>query len=291
VPDFTFLGVPADSVGRGGGAETAPAAIRRQGLVELLGGRDAGDLAVSIRGEERDPGTGILASDSVLATTRVVRGAVEELLRASERPFLAGGCCALVPGALAGARAVAGQTGLVYVDGHLDLYDGTTSPTGEAADMPLGVALGLGPVAWVDACGGAPVAAADVHVLGPRDLDESQTYGMTHPDAIAGLTFVDGDAVRRAPAAVGERAVASMLAGPGLFWLALDVDVLDERVFPATDYATPGGLELHELEALVRPLLRSSALAGVSLACFNPDKDPGGRCGRGLAALLRRALA
>ena len=63
----------------------------------------------------------------------------------------------------------------------------------------------------------------------------------------------------------------------------LDVDVLDELAFPATDYLMPGGLTLAELGELIWPLLASPALAGVSLACYNPQKDPGGQ---GAAALV-----
>ncbi len=47
-------------------------------------------------------------------------------------------------GAVAGARDTFGRGGLVNVDGHLDLYDHRTSPTGEAADMPSAALLGLG---------------------------------------------------------------------------------------------------------------------------------------------------
>jgi hypothetical protein len=47
------IGVPFDSVGRGGGGtETAPATLRGLGLPEALGARDEGDLAVRIG---RDP--------------------------------------------------------------------------------------------------------------------------------------------------------------------------------------------------------------------------------------------
>ena len=42
-PTFTYLGVPIDSVGRQGGTEFGPAALRRLGIVEVLGGEDAGD--------------------------------------------------------------------------------------------------------------------------------------------------------------------------------------------------------------------------------------------------------
>ena len=69
----------------------------------------------------------------------------------------------------------------------------------------------------------------------------------------------------------------------------LDVDVLDEQAFPATDYLMPGGLSRDELAELMRPLLASPGLAGVSLACYNPAKDPGGAGARYLAGLFRRA--
>jgi arginase len=130
---MTLIGVPIDSVGRSGGTEHGPAALRDLGLLAALGGEDGGDLDVSVRGERRDPATGILAADGVLATTATIRAAVAARIAAGERPFLAGGCCAELPGALAGARdALGGPLGLVHLDGHLDLYDGETSPTGEA---------------------------------------------------------------------------------------------------------------------------------------------------------------
>ena len=38
--------------------------------------------------------------------TAAVRSAVSEVVAAGERPFVLGGCCSLVPGAMAGARDV-----------------------------------------------------------------------------------------------------------------------------------------------------------------------------------------
>ncbi len=52
---WTIIGVPIDSVGRAGGTEHAPRALREAGLLEALGALDGGDLDVRIRGEERDP--------------------------------------------------------------------------------------------------------------------------------------------------------------------------------------------------------------------------------------------
>jgi arginase len=290
-PRFTFLGVPIDSVGRTGGTELAPAAIREASGDSWLWPVDAGDLEVSIRGDDRDPDTGIIASADVLATTEAVRRAVGALLDDEQTPFVMGGCCTLLPGALAGSRRVLGPTALVYIDGHLDLYDGTTSPTGEAADMPMSVVLGLGPAAWVEACGGRVLDPTHAAVVGFRDLEEALGYGHPHPKEIARLTAIDADAVRaRGGSAVG-RELVERFRDPGRVWVHLDVDVLDEAVFPATDYLMPGGLGWPELTDLLDPLLTSPSLAGMSVGCYNPTKDPDGADGRALVEAFRTAVA
>jgi arginase len=272
------IGVPVDSVGRGGGTELAPGVLRELGLPAALGARDEGDLQVRIRGEQRDPDTGIVASADVLDCTAAIRAAVAAAIAAEERPFLVGGCCAELPGALAGARDVLGAPlGLAHLDGHLDLYDGETSTTGEAADMPISVALGIGPAGWVDAAGGAGTIPERTAIVGFRDRAESIADGMRQPE----------DLRERGVAAAGAE-LAARLTAAGPFWLHLDVDVLDEAVFPATDYLQPDGLGWDELAAILAPLAASEELIGASLACYNPDKDPGLECGRRLVDALGR---
>jgi arginase len=288
---FNLIGVPIDSVGRSGGTELAPAALRELGVAAALGAGDAGDLDVRIRGEERDPTTGVLGSSDVLATTSTLRHAVARALEGEERPFLLGGCCAELPGALAGARDALGRIGLAYVDGHLDLYDGRTSPTGEAADMPVAVALGRGPERWVEAVGGASLAVENTALLGYRDQVESLEHGMLQPEELGPeLTHVSVDELRvEGVRAVAERVAAALSVAH--FWLHLDVDVLDQDVFKATDYLLPNGMSWAELGDCLRPLASRSALAGVSLACYNPEKDPGHRCGRALVEALGAAFS
>jgi arginase len=194
-------------------------------------------------------------------------------------------------GALAAARDVYGRVGLAYLDGHFDLYDGVTSPTGEAADMPVSVALGFGPDAWRDAVGGASVAGSDVVLLGPRDLDASLEDGMRHPGSVDGLTYrTNADLRGDGPSAAGEAAAAHLSAGPGRVWVHLDVDVLDELVFPATDYLDPDGLTWDELTETMQPVFASTDVIGVSVGCYNPEKDPGEACGRALVGAFRGLL-
>jgi arginase len=285
--ELVLIGVPVDSVGRSGGTEHAPRALRDLGLAAAVGASDRGDLDLRIRGEERDPETGILASDDVLAATRAIRSSVAEIVSDGRRPLLVGGDCSELPGALAGARDSLGGVGLAHVDGHLDLYDGVTSPTGEAADMPISVILGRGPRRWVEVAGGAATEADRVAIVGYRDREESLRYGMTQPEALdPEPDHRSADGVRSAGAGPSGEAVAGHLGAAGPFWLHLDVDVLDQDVFPATDYLMPGGLSWEELSQLLGPLLASEALAGASIACYNPEKDPDLACGRALVEAL-----
>ena len=53
----------------------------------------------------------------------------------------------------------------------------------------------------------------------------------------------------------------------------------------------PGGLSRDEVADLMRPLLASPALAGLSLACYNPAKDADGDGARYLVGLFQRAVA
>jgi arginase len=284
------IGVPVDSVGRSGGAEVASATLRELGLAEALGARDEGDLAVRIRGDERDPSTGIVASADVLRTTAAIRAAVAAALAAEERPFLIGGCCAELPGALAGARdALGAPLGLAHLDGHLDLYDGETSTTGEAADMPISVALGIGPAAWVDAAGGAAAIPERTALVGFRDRAQTIADGMRQPEDLVRPPLLYGVAeLRERGVGAAAAELTSRLEAAGPFWLHLDVDVLDETLFPATDYPQPNGLDWDELAALLTPLTASDHLLGASLACYNPDKDPDLEHGRRLVEALGR---
>jgi arginase len=294
---FTTLGVPIDSVGLGHaephGTERSPAAVRAAGL-DRLGWPDAGDLAVRIPDHDRDPATGLVGQVGVLATTDVLRRVVAERCAAGDRPFLLGGCCTLLAGALAGARDALGLVGLVYVDGHLDFYDGATSPTGEAADMPVAVVLGDGPAPWVERVAPVPVAPPSaIAILGYHDPTElGDVGGQLAIHRQAGLFDADADAIRRdGPAATARAALAHVGRVADPIWLHVDLDVLDETVFPATDYLLPGGLDWDELVELLRPVATDPNLVGWSVSCYNPEKDPDGADGRALVRAIEQIFA
>jgi arginase len=293
--NWTALGVPVDSVAApaGGplfGTELGPQAMRDHGLVDRLQATDAGDLDVRIVGPDRDPRSGIVGWPSVGATVSEIRVAVGKMMAAGARPLLLGGCCTILMGAAAGARDVLGRVGLAYADGHVDVYDHRTSPTGEAADMPVAGLLGIGWPELMATMGMMPVIdGGDVVVLGARDVDEAADIGDL-PQRL-GITVHGPDDIAAGPGALGQ-ATRDRFAGSGLpYWMHLDLDVLDEEVFPATDYLMPGGIDMSQLADLLRPLGHDPALVGVSIGCYNPQKDPDGRYGAALTDLLADVLA
>ena len=282
---LAIFDAPLDCSGAGRGEERAPAALRAAGLVERLSARDAGEAEARIRDSRRDPDTGVIGADDVRRASRAIASRVRDVHEGREIPLILGGDCTLLLGAF---QALPHGTGLWFVDGHADFYDGESSPTGEAADMDLAVLTGHGPPGLLPGDGSLLEPDAVV-LLGhrPDDLDpEVAAENARLDDAIHALTAPE---VReRGAARVGAEAAARLTERPA--WLHLDLDVLDQGALPAVSYPQPDGLDWDELEALVAPLATAPNLVGISVADFNPDRDPDGahaaRVVDALAAIL-----
>lgn len=289
---FVFAGVPIDCIGAPDeqaqpfGCELAPGALRTCGLA--VGFADLGDLPVRLTGQERDRSNGVKGWPGVLSTTSAVRSLVASVVADGDVPVLLGGCCTLLPGALAGARDMIGPVGLAYFDGHLDMYDGATSTTGEPADMPIAVITGVGPSDWVSMASTPLVPVERVALIGPRDRDEAVSLSSALPEDVGVAPEIVPFDIRSLGApTVSAGALAAV--GPS-YWVHVDVDVLDQDEFPATDYLMSGGLAFGELAELLEPLVRGPGIAGLSLACFNPALDADGVCGSRLASMVRSLL-
>jgi arginase len=177
---------------------------------------------------------------------------------------------------LAAAKERLGRVGLAFLDGHVDYFGGQTSPSGEAADMDLAFVTGHGPQGLVDLAGPPIVEPEDVVVIGHRpDLDEEARREVALVDER--IQLVEAKAVRRGdPERLGRYGAQRLEVQTDRYWVHFDIDVFDEGEMPAVTYPQPDGLRWGEAEALLRPLLSSSALLGLSIADFVPDKDPDG---------------
>jgi arginase len=105
---------------------------------------------------------------------------------------------------------------------------------------------------------------------------------------------LDREAVRQVgTAAAAEQAVAFLTRrdGPQGFWIHVDADVFDETIMRAVDDPRPNGLAWEDLVSVLRVAIASGNAVGLQIAIYNPDFDPDGSNGRGLAATIRSALA
>ncbi|MBM0279438.1 arginase family protein [Micromonospora tarensis] len=197
------------------------------------------------------------AADLVRAGA-AISARVGALISDGHRPLVLGGDCAILPGI---CRALPPATDLWFVDAHPDFLDGTTSPTGEAADMDLSVITGHGPAAAVGPAG-ALIEPNRVHLIGHRPAsDESSRVEAARIDPAIHQVPV-AELLRRGAATVGAGLATE---GDGPAWLHLDLDVVDPRDLPAVTYPEPDGPRWADLIALVTPLARAERLLGMSV--------------------------
>jgi arginase len=272
------IGAPFNSAGTADGVAAAPAALRRAGLVERVGGRDAGDLTIDGLTPERSVRSGLKAEWALVALVERCRAAVRAAHSDGQFPLLVGGDCAVLLGALAATRDRWGGTGLVMADGHEDGYPPHRSLTGEAADCELYLALGLPaeglPAALAELL--PLVAPRQVALIGPRDDAVIARDGV--PSLRGTVPMVtDVEVVVRGPAAVAAAAAAEVAATAPAWWLHTDLDVLATDQLAAVDYPQPGGLSWDQLALLTKAALATSGCAGWTVTIYNPDLDPDGR--------------
>ena len=293
VEGWVLVGAPLDCSGTNRGEARAPGALRDAGLAQRTGARDAGDVDTTVDNPDRDARTGVIGFEQIRRASLEIDSTVAAILDEGGKPLVVGGDCTVLVGALAAAKERLGRVGLAFVDGHLDFFSGETSPSGEAADMDLAFVTGHGPAGLVDLGGGPPPTAepGDVVVMGHRaDPEEG---GPREVDLVdERIQVVEARAIKRGyPERLGRFVAERLEAQAGRFWLHLDVDVFDQEEMPAVTYPLPDGLGWEHVEVLLRPLVGSRRLVGLSVADFVPDKDPDGRYARRLVELIAGLFA
>ena len=289
--EWALVGTPLDCSGTNRGEARAPEALREAGLAEGLAARDVGDVEAAVNDPNRDPETGVIGFGQIAEASSKIRSTAGAVLERGERPLVVGGDCTILIGTLAAAKERLGRTGLAFLDGHVDYFGGQSSPSGETADMDLAFVCGYGPQGLSDLAGRPPIVwPGDVVVMGHRaHLDEDTRREVALVDERTQL--VEASAINRGdPARLGRYVAERLEAQAGRFWVHFDVDVFDEEEMAAVTYPQPDGLSWEQVETLLRPLVSSPALVGLSIADYVPDKDPDGVHARRLTDLVTRLV-
>ena len=272
---WRLVGVPYTSMRMSGGIARGIDVLRSRDLAGRLGQVgvvDAGDLRLQDPAGIRGP-SGLLNEAALAELVEATRDATLSARDQGDRILLVGGDCPVILGALAAVRErVKARVGLLMLDGHEDAWLPSQSPTGEASDSELAIALGLVPddlPAPLDRL--VPLLdPADVALIGPRDRTEIDAQGGRSLRGQVGL-FLSAEATRRAedpgPSALRKLEVSE-------FWLHVDLDVLATDAFDAADYLQPGGLTWSELDTIAGTAVTDSRCRGASVVIYNPDLDP-----------------
>jgi arginase len=292
------IGVPTSAGAFAPGQEQAPAALRSEGLLELLSGagvaiRDDGDRSVwrwrpdrtNRRAQNLDAVVEIVGE-----TARRVGAAVE----AGEATLVLGGDCTVGIGAVAGHVAGGrGRVGVVYFDSHADLN--VPSSVHEGALDWMGMAHMLGEeeaVAELVAAGGRPpLLESDQVVLLGWGPDQATAFERAAIER-RGLSVVAVDEVAADPERAALEARRRIGESCDRFVVHFDVDVIDFTDMPLSEnWGRNEGVSYEQAVRALRVLLAAPSLAGLTITELNPDHTEGAETVRRFTKTIVEALA
>jgi formiminoglutamase len=269
--DVAVLGVPASRTSISAShAHLTPAAIRdalaRYSTYSWTHDVDVADLVGRDAGDVLDPD----GSEG----ERRVQERVAALSATSRLVVALGGDNSITYSVATGAWGAAiGGAGLITLDAHHDLRDGTSNGSPVRRLVEAGLAGGR------------------VVQVGIADFSNSREYAARARDL--GITVVTRDALRRRPLGdVMAEALAIATGGGGPVHVDLDVDVCDRAVVPGCPAAAPGGLTADELRQVAFFAGRSPKVRSLDVTEIDATADSAdGRTVRLGALLVLEAAA
>lgn len=289
---FAIIDAPSALGLRPTGVEGLPDALKKAGLLKQLKAEYIGAVQSRIPySSERDQRTMLLNAKAIREYSQSLANVVSNVIAEKKFPIVLGGDCSVLIGTLLALRRK-GRYGLFFIDGHSDFYQPQASHTGEVADMELAIVSGRGPDILTNIDNLRPlVRDTDVVVFGYRDskqaaIDRSQNVKDTEMHVFDLLTVKELN-IHSATSMAIERLLSNQLDG---FWIHLDVDVLEDSIMPAVDYRQSDGIGFSDLSQILRILLASKNVVGMTITIFNPRLDFGGSIARKLVSSIVNGL-
>ena len=241
--------------------------------------------------DKRDQETNCLNAIPIKDFSLTLGKVVSATIDKNRFAFVLGGDCSILIGIMSALKAK-GTYGLIFLDAHADFYEPEKSVTGEVADMDLAIITGRGPGILTNINNLQPyVKDENVIHIGQRDWEETKKYESQDIKETTIKCISLADIERKGMNAI----VAEVLqhinrTEVNSFWVHFDTDVLSDKINPAVDYRIPGGLLFEQVENLMRNLLLTERIAGISVTIYNPMLDNGGHISKSIAESLGRAF-
>lgn len=241
--------------------------------------------------DKRDKSTHCLNAKSILHFSLTLGKTITDTINKKRFAFVLGGDCSILLGVMPAFKKK-GAYGLIFLDAHADFYEPEKSVTGEVADMDLAIVTGRGPDMLTNINNAYPyVEDKNVVHIGQRDWKETKKY---HSQDIrkTNIKCFNLAGIKRKGIDVTIKKVQQHidLLKVKKFWIHFDTDVLSDKKNPAVDYRLPGGLQFIEVEKIIKSLLLTGKIAGISVTIFNPALDKKGSVAKRLTECLAQAF-
>ena len=241
---------------------------------------------------KRDAVTQCLNSDALRQFSVALGREVKQTVQQKRFALVLGGDCSILIGVCAGLRSIHSHYGLIFLDAHADFYASSQSVTGEVADMDLAIVTGNGPVLLTDIHGQRPYINIDnvIH-LGQRDWKETQYYGSNDIRATPMHRFNYAVIKNNGVDTVVKKVVTIMKRSKAKrWWVHFDTDVLNDTINPAVDYRLKGGLSFRQTGNILKRIIGTGKVDGMTVTIFNPALDRSGKIARNIVRTISQAF-
>jgi len=290
---IVLLGSATSAAALRSGLERAPEALRAAGITDRLKAAgfhvlDHGDTSTYFS-QPDDEHPRAKNVPTILKLLNDLRPRVEIAVKSGALPVILTGDCISVLATIAGTRRYYRNVSLIYMDRDADLNVPATSPSGCIDGMVISQVIGRGAPELVRFWGEPPlVREPDVALFGFERLDPpEEQYLMASP--LRRHPYLEVAAVGAAAAA--RLAIERVHAAKHEFVLHFDVDLIDGKEFPWTNFPGTGGLSLKDVRDALCVFASQPNLAAFEVAGYNPDLDPDGQGARTLIDLLTVVLS
>ena len=290
---IALIGAPSSAAAFGPGSEKAPAALRAAGLVEKLQGigyevTDLGDCAPRLFADD-DEHKRARNLVEIVASLTDLKPRAELAVKSGALVFVLGGDCTQIVAMLAGARRYYKHVGLLWVDRHADLNTPASTPSGRLDGMALAAIIGKGSPELVRFWGEPPlVREPDTLIYGLEQVDPAEQEFLARSPM---RHLFAADIQNRGAASAAQSALEQLHADTREFMLHLDLDVITQEEFSASNVPSGGGLNYRDVKESLAEFVSNKNLLALDVAQYNPDKDSDGAAARKIVDLLAEVLA
>jgi arginase len=290
---IALIGAPSSAAGFAPGTEKAPAALRSAGLVQRLQSIgyevvDFGDCAPRQFAND-DEHRRARNLPEIVAALNDLKPRAELATKSGGLILVLGGDCVQSVAVLTGARRYYKQISLLWFDRHADLNTPASTPSGRLDGMALAAIQGRGSAELVRFWGEPPlVREPDTLIYGLQEVDppEQEFLSRSPMRHTYAVDIQQKGAVSAAQAALGQ-----LHTDTREFMIHLDLDVIAQEEFAATNVPGSGGLSLAEVQTSLSEFVKQKNLLALDIGQYNPDKDPDGSAGKKLVEFLVEALS